>query len=129
MIWIVENSCSEIAVIGNMVGWQKLLSLGIDARANRFRGVSHVIAELPVSMRATGRAKAIRAAIASTQAVYPCDCRQLAIVDEAGRVLAGPGDKIALARETGTARRTVWGALTGQLPMSGWGWVVHLSVD
>lgn len=124
MIWILENSDSERAVISNYAGFNKLLHLGIDVRLNRFKEGSRIVCELPVVMRNAGAAKALRQVADAVGAIYPADINQLAVVSDDGRVLAGPGDKIDLARMTGTARRTVWRSLSRQEPLTGWGWVV-----
>ena len=128
MFWVLENSEGELAVVANMAGWQKLLALGLDARINRFAG-AQIVAQLPVSVRQRGRAAALRAVAASVGAIYPVDSRQLAIVDDGGTVIAGPGDKTRLAKLTGTARRTVWRAYAEQAWLSGGGWGVHAGCD
>lgn len=125
MMWILENLEGERAVIGNWAGYQQLLALGLDCRLNRFTSErSRVVHQLPLAARSRGRDMAI--AMAAEGAVYPHDGRGLAVVDSDGRRIAGPGDKILLARETGTARRTIWQVLANQARLAGVGWVVHV---
>ncbi len=124
VIWCVENEAGERAIVGNMAGWDKLLGLGIDARVNRFRESSHVVLTMPVGIQQRGRAAAMRLMAKTVGAIYPADSEHLAIVDDGGKVLAGLGNKIDLARLTGTSRATIWGRMAEQRPLTGWGWVV-----
>ncbi len=111
--------------MANMVGFRRVSQW--DRIAARFSG-AQVIGHLPVDPSAAGANAAIRMAIDAVGAVYPqCNSERLAVVDDTGTVVQGPGNKIDLARMTGTARRTIVTALTHQKRVSSrWGRVVHL---
>lgn len=126
MIYVLQNSIGEKAVVCNWTGWQRVLKLC--PLAMRFKDAC-VIHRLPVDLDVAGSSLLVRGLIESLGACYPQpNSYRLAVMNDVGEILFGPCDKIELAKLTGTARRTVVRAVTRQVrlsPKSG-GYVVHL---
>jgi len=125
MIKVLRNQAGELAVVFNQTGFSKIVALGVDVVAARFKD-AEAIHLLPIPNGA-GTDGAIRLLIDSLGAVYPSlNSNKLGVVTTSGEIVFR-GDKIKLAKGTKTARRTIISALMRQrqIAVHG-GFVVHL---
>jgi len=120
MIWILENKDNERYVVSNMAGFAKLRPF--DPVVARFDD-SVCIHQLPI-WRAAGQFGALLLLIEHFNAYPHVNAQNLRIVGLDG-VATQVGDKIHLAKMTGSARRTIVDRMMGQRWHPPFGWICH----